>query len=301
MLPAQNLWPAPVRGILYTVAILYIFLGIAIAADVFMLSIEMITSKKRLVVTYDYEQGKSVQKEVYVWNETVANLTLMALGSSAPEILIAVIETISNLDTEYNVASKPRDLGTFTIIGSASYNMLVISAVCIMSVSSKTVKRIGEFGVFIITSIWSLFAYFWLLIVLKWSSPNIVEVWEAVLTLIFFPLLVISAWCQDRSWWKHKFLKRRRSAVAVRVPQPKESHPYSGVSPMLLACLIACLRRCLFRACLFDSMLAYACLFMLACLPVCFPYLQLMFPANASQVQETRDCLFQFLLKQQIT
>ncbi len=27
-----------------------------------------------------------------VWNETVANLTLMALGSSAPEIMLSVIE-----------------------------------------------------------------------------------------------------------------------------------------------------------------------------------------------------------------
>ena len=29
---------------------------------------------------------------VKVWNETVANLTLMALGSSAPEIMLSVIE-----------------------------------------------------------------------------------------------------------------------------------------------------------------------------------------------------------------
>jgi len=28
------------------------------------------------------------------WNETVANLTLMALGSSAPEILLSVIQTL---------------------------------------------------------------------------------------------------------------------------------------------------------------------------------------------------------------
>lgn len=32
---------------------------------------------------------------VRVWNETVANLTLMALGSSAPEILLSVIEIIA--------------------------------------------------------------------------------------------------------------------------------------------------------------------------------------------------------------
>jgi len=32
-----------------------------------------------------------------VWNETVANLTLMALGSSAPEILLSVLQTLKDL------------------------------------------------------------------------------------------------------------------------------------------------------------------------------------------------------------
>jgi solute carrier family 8 (sodium/calcium exchanger) len=38
--------------------------------------------------------GNFVQTKVNVWNPTVANLTLMALGSSAPEILLNVIETV---------------------------------------------------------------------------------------------------------------------------------------------------------------------------------------------------------------
>ena len=31
-----------------------------------------------------------------VWNDTIANLTLMALGSSAPEIILNVIEIIGS-------------------------------------------------------------------------------------------------------------------------------------------------------------------------------------------------------------
>ena len=30
--------------------------------------------------------------KVRIWNDTVSNLTLMALGSSAPEILLSIIE-----------------------------------------------------------------------------------------------------------------------------------------------------------------------------------------------------------------
>ena len=40
------------------------------------------------------EEGIEETYHVMVWNPTVANLTLMALGSSAPEILLSVIETV---------------------------------------------------------------------------------------------------------------------------------------------------------------------------------------------------------------
>ena len=43
---------------------------------------------------YDHYRQEFVKTKVNVWNPTVANLTLMALGSSAPEILLNVIETV---------------------------------------------------------------------------------------------------------------------------------------------------------------------------------------------------------------
>merc|ERR1719456_1784406 len=70
--------------------------------------IEKITSSKKRVK--NKETGKSMT--VYVWNDTVANLTLMALGSSAPEILLSLIETYMN-------DFYSGDLGPSTIVGSA--------------------------------------------------------------------------------------------------------------------------------------------------------------------------------------
>lgn len=67
-----------------------------------------------------------------MWNATVANLTLMALGSSAPEILLAVIETATKL------GQCPGELGASTIVGSAAFNLLVISAASIWAVSPET-------------------------------------------------------------------------------------------------------------------------------------------------------------------
>ena len=41
------------------------------------------------------EQGYEIV-HVRIWNDTVANLTLMALGSSTPEILLSIIEILAN-------------------------------------------------------------------------------------------------------------------------------------------------------------------------------------------------------------
>lgn len=223
LIPGENLWSTGLRGFLYTLAMFYLFLGIAIVADIFMGSIEVITSKKRKLTRFDPEKQESVEIEVFVWNETVANLTLMALGSSAPEILLAVIETIQDILSDSTQGGDQDGLGTFTIIGSASFNMLLITAICVVSVPTDTVKRVREFGVFILTSVWSLFAYLWLLITLKWVSPNEVEIWEAFVTLAFFPLLVFTSWCQDQGWWCSR---RTGKVLTVEAPEVSNNSPF---------------------------------------------------------------------------
>lgn len=77
----------------YLFCLIYLFLGIAIVSDIFMGAIEVITSKTKTVDYLDHD-GNKQQVQVTVWNPTIANLTLMALGSSAPEILLSVIETL---------------------------------------------------------------------------------------------------------------------------------------------------------------------------------------------------------------
>jgi len=97
----------------------------------------------------------------------------MALGSSAPEILLAVLETISTL------GNCPGELGASTIVGSAAFNLLVISGLSILAVTEENdndprrdeslpvgVKKINDLGVFSISSAASIWAYLWLWIVL---------------------------------------------------------------------------------------------------------------------------------------
>ena len=57
--------------------------------------LSVITSKCS-TVTVAEQNGGTRDVEVRVWNDTIANLTLMALGSSAPEIILNVIEIIGS-------------------------------------------------------------------------------------------------------------------------------------------------------------------------------------------------------------
>lgn len=99
------------RGFVYFLILCYLFLGVSIVSDRFMAAIEKITAIEKEV--YVRKPDGSKQKIVVrVWNETVANLTLMALGTSAPEILLSIIEI-------FTMNFEAGDLGPGTIVGSA--------------------------------------------------------------------------------------------------------------------------------------------------------------------------------------
>ena len=154
-------------------------------------AIEVITSKKRKIkITND--DGIEQTVHVLVWNPTLANLSLLALGSSAPEILLSCIETVQNLN------QPPGELGPSTIVGSAAFNLLVISAVAVVAVKGKGPKKIYDMGVFIITAVSSLFAYIWLYIVLQVWTEGEVTIAEAAITFAFFIILLVAAFIADK-------------------------------------------------------------------------------------------------------
>uniref|UniRef100_A0A915EII4 Calx-beta domain-containing protein n=1 Tax=Ditylenchus dipsaci TaxID=166011 RepID=A0A915EII4_9BILA len=178
------------RAFIYLLAMAYLFYGVSIVADRFMAAIEVITSQEK-EVQLTKVTGEKVTVLIRVWNETVSNLTLMALGSSAPEILLSVIEIFGN-------NFQAGDLGPSTIVGSAAFNLFVIIAVCIGVVPSNEIRRVHRADVFWVTVAWSTFAYVWLFLILSVFSPNVVEVWEGILTFLFFPLTVASAFLANK-------------------------------------------------------------------------------------------------------
>lgn len=177
------------RAVVYLLALIYLFIGVAIISDRFMASIEVITSQKREIRKKNPDGTISIAT-VSIWNETVSNLTLMALGSSAPEILLSIIEVVGK-------NFKSGDLGPGTIVGSAAFNLFVIIAICIMAIPAGEVRRIRHQRVFFVTTAWSIFAYIWLWAIVAKISPGYIEVWEGTLTFLFFPLTVFSAYIVD--------------------------------------------------------------------------------------------------------
>uniref|UniRef100_A0A8C8E8F3 Solute carrier family 8 member A2 n=1 Tax=Otus sunia TaxID=257818 RepID=A0A8C8E8F3_9STRI len=192
------------RAIVYFVAMMYMFLGVSIIADRFMASIEVITSKEK-EITITKANGETSIGTVRIWNETVSNLTLMALGSSAPEILLSVIEVCGH-------NFQAGELGPGTIVGSAAFNMFVVIAVCVYVIPSGESRKIKHLRVFFVTASWSIFAYIWLYLILAVISPGVVQVWEALLTLIFFPVCVVFAWAADKRLLFYKYVYKRYRA-----------------------------------------------------------------------------------------
>lgn len=156
----------------------------------------MITSQEREIPVMDergrpmMDGGRPVTLKEKVWNGTVASLTLMALGSSAPEILLNVVEVVGN-------GFYAGDLGPSTIVGSAAFNFLIIIAVCIAAIPDGEQRRIRSFSTFIVTTIFSLLAYSWMYVAISVWTPDIITLSEAAITALYLPLLVYFAYHAD--------------------------------------------------------------------------------------------------------
>ncbi|XP_035214860.1 sodium/calcium exchanger 3-like isoform X2 [Stegodyphus dumicola] len=201
--PQENLSRGDIvaRGIVYFVALAYLFVGVSIVADRFMASIEVITSKEKEVVIKK-PNGETQNISVRIWNETVSNLTLMALGSSAPEILLSIIEV-------YAQDFEAGELGPGTIVGSAAFNMFVIIGICVWSVPTTENRKIKHLRVFFVTMTWSVFAYIWLYLILTLFSPGVIDVWEGLVTFMFFPATVLTAYIADRQFLIYKYMTKK--------------------------------------------------------------------------------------------
>eukprot|EP00929_Paragymnodinium_shiwhaense_P054660 TRINITY_DN27408_c0_g1_i1.p1 TRINITY_DN27408_c0_g1~~TRINITY_DN27408_c0_g1_i1.p1 ORF type:complete len:729 (-),score=142.32 TRINITY_DN27408_c0_g1_i1:43-2229(-) len=93
----------------------------------------------------------------------------------------------------------------------------MISAICIVSIPSAEVRYINELQVYAVTAPFSILAYGWLLVVLVWHTPDKVDLSEALVTLLLFPLLVVLAFAGEKGWLGGKAVERTESILAAEM------------------------------------------------------------------------------------
>ena len=78
---------------------------------------------------------RTVETKIRLWNPVIASLTIMVMGTSAPQILLVLIEafqTVGYLQRIHVVESPQKDLiGPSVIFGSAAFNTFFVTAVCV--------------------------------------------------------------------------------------------------------------------------------------------------------------------------
>merc|ERR1711884_811348 len=117
---------------------------------------------------------------------------------------------------------KAGDLGPGTIVGSAAFNLFMIIGLCMYVIPDDEVRKIKHLRVFIITASWSVFAYVWLYLILGAISYGQVDSWEGIVTFLFFPATVYTAFVADRRMFFYKYLdKKYRAQRGVIVQSEK--------------------------------------------------------------------------------
>ncbi|XP_022899066.1 magnesium/proton exchanger isoform X2 [Olea europaea var. sylvestris] len=180
---------------LYLLALAYCFIGLSTITARFFRSMENVVKHTRTVVEIDPCTNVKTVKHEKVWNYTVADITLLAFGTSFPQISLATIDAIRNLGNLH-----AGGLGPGTLVGSAAFDLFPIHAVCVVVPKAGELKKISDVGVWLVELFWSFWAYIWLYIILEVWTPNVVTLWEALLTVLQFGLLLVHAYAQDKRW-----------------------------------------------------------------------------------------------------
>ncbi|XP_022757971.1 magnesium/proton exchanger [Durio zibethinus] len=186
---AETVFGNGLRAFLYFLGLAYCFIGLSAITAHFFRAMENVVKQTRTV------SNTEIIRQEKVWNYTIADITLLAFGTSFPQISLATIDAIRNIGNLY-----AGGLGPGTLVGSAAFDLFPIHAVCVVVPKAGELKKISDIGVWLVELFWSFWAYAWLYIILEVWTPNVVTLWEALLTVLMYGLLLIHAYAQDKRW-----------------------------------------------------------------------------------------------------
>ncbi|GAU43754.1 hypothetical protein TSUD_36480 [Trifolium subterraneum] len=163
-----------VRIFFYFLGLAYCFFGLSAITARFFQSMENVVKHTREVVVIDPVTKAEIITHEKVWNYTIADISLLAFGTSFPQISLATIDAIRNIGNLY-----AGGLGPGTLVGSAAFDLFPIHAVCVVIPKAGELKKIADLGVW---------------------TPNVITLSEALLTVLQYGLLLIHAYAQDKRW-----------------------------------------------------------------------------------------------------
>ncbi|XP_059065353.1 magnesium/proton exchanger-like isoform X5 [Cryptomeria japonica] len=170
-----------IRTSIYFLGLIYCFIGLSAVTGCFFRSMAKVVQQTRKIVILDPDTGAEVVTRERIWNYTLADISLLAFGTSFPQISLSIIDAFQNLGQLY-----AGGLGPATLVGSAAFDLYPIHAVFVLVPKAGTVKKISDLGVWLVELVWSFWAYIWLYIIVQVWTPNVVTIWEAVLTVLQF-------------------------------------------------------------------------------------------------------------------
>ncbi|XP_073066159.1 magnesium/proton exchanger-like isoform X1 [Primulina eburnea] len=207
------------RGFLYFAALAYCFIGLTAITGRFFRSMENVVKHTRAVQEIDPFTNVEVVKHKKVWNYAIADIALLAFGTSFPQISLATIDAIRNIGNLY-----AGGLGPGTLVGSAAFDLFPIHAVCVVVPKAGELKKISDIGVWLVGLIWSFWAYVWLYLILKVWTPNVITLLEASLTVLQYGLLLTHAYAQDKRWKYFSLPIERTERPEDWVPPEKSTY-----------------------------------------------------------------------------
>lgn len=89
------------QAFLYIVGLAYCFIGLSAITARFFRSMENIVKHSCRVVEIDPGSNAKIVRYEKVWNYAIADITLLAFGTSFPQISLATIDAIQNLGSLY--------------------------------------------------------------------------------------------------------------------------------------------------------------------------------------------------------
>lgn len=99
--PGESSLSDGLRGVLYFLGLAYCFIGLSAITARFFKSMENVVKHSRKVVSVDPITKDEVITYKKVWNFTIADISLLAFGTSFPQISLATIDAIRNIGERY--------------------------------------------------------------------------------------------------------------------------------------------------------------------------------------------------------